>query len=106
MSAFHTPIKHPEWLKHCNIESTFALVKAGRCPDVIAGWMLVVALKHPLRAVYGTDLRAAWALLGQALWVKLTKPYRYAYYLWHRKEYERDELRELFEDVETEIGEG
>lgn len=35
-------------------------------PQSIAGWMLVTSLKHPLRAVYGSDLKAAWALLISA----------------------------------------
>ena len=105
MTFYGTKIKHPEWLPHCNIERTFRLVREGKCPEVIAGWMLVVALKHPLRCVYGSDLRAAWALLAQAIWDQLCRPYNYAYFLWHRKEYEREELNELIEDVGEEMGE-
>ena len=61
-------IKHPEWLKHSTCDRTLNLVRNGKCPESIAGWMLVVSLKHPLRAVYGSDLKAAWALLKTAIW--------------------------------------
>jgi hypothetical protein len=62
-----TRVLHPEWLDHSHPETAIALFKAGKLPQNVAGWMLVVGLKHPLRAVYGSDLRAAWALLWWAI---------------------------------------
>jgi len=67
MSKYHIEIAHPEWLEHSHPQKTIHLILAGKMPNVIAGWCLVVALKHPLRAVYGSDLRAAWKLLLWAL---------------------------------------
>jgi hypothetical protein len=98
-------IKHPEWLRFCNIESTFKLAKQDRLPEAIAGWMLVTSVRYALRIIYGSDLKAAWVLMGMAVWQKVTAPYRYLSYLWHRKEYEREELQELCEDVKHEITE-
>ena len=63
-------IKHPEWLIYSD-RRTLGLYLEGRIPESIAGWMLVVSLRHPLRAIYGSDLRAAWALLIMALKNKL-----------------------------------
>lgn len=60
-------IKHPEWLKVSTPGKTIALFNSGTLPKNIAGWMIVTSLKHPLRAVYGSDLRAAWALLWAAI---------------------------------------
>lgn len=42
-------------------------------PVFLEGWAAVVDLKHDLRAVYGSDLRAAWELLKQALGDELDK---------------------------------
>ena len=103
--TFYTKIKHPEWLHHCSIERTFRLVKEGHCPECIAGWMLVVGLKHPLRAVYGSDLSAALHLLFQAVWNIVKKPYNYLYYRWHKKEYEHEELNDLCNEVNEELNE-
>lgn len=64
-------IAHPEWLEHSSPEKSINLFRAGQMPRTIAGWMIVVGCKHPLRAVYGSDLRAGWALLTDALRDKL-----------------------------------
>jgi hypothetical protein len=105
MSKFTIPIRHREWLPHCNIVKVFSMARDDKLPLAIEGWMLVTALKHPLRCVYGSDLKAALALLRQALWTKIKYPYDLAYYLWHRKEYEQEELRDLVEDVKAEMEE-
>ena len=60
-------IRHPEWLECSKPGESIRLYREGKIPKAIDGWMLVVSLKHPLRAIYGSDLRAALALLGQAL---------------------------------------
>ncbi len=60
-------IKNPEWLKHSTPGKTIALFNNKGMPPSIAGWMIVVSLRHPLRAVYGSDLRAALALLWWAV---------------------------------------
>ena len=93
-------VKHPDWLQHCNIETTIRLSKARRIPDSIEGFMLVTACNHVLRCVYGTNLRAAWALLLAAIWTKLTHPWRYADYLIHRKQWEAEELADEMKDIE------
>jgi hypothetical protein len=67
---YQISIKYPEWLKHSDPGTTISLFNAGRLPSSIAGWMLVVSLKHPLRAIYGSDVKAAWHLLLLALWNK------------------------------------
>ena len=67
MTKLRTPIRHPDWLDHSNPQTSIDLFRASKLPPTISGWMIVVGLKHPLRAVYGSDLRAAWSLLGQAI---------------------------------------
>ena len=59
-------IKHPEWLTVSHPQKSIDLFNRGIMPEKIAGWCIVVGCKHPLRAVYGSDLRAALALLWQA----------------------------------------
>jgi hypothetical protein len=98
-------IKHPDWLKFCTIERTYKLYREGKLPSSIEGFMLVTPLKHALRCIYGSDLRAAWILLGQALWGQIKRPYAYLHYLWHRKEWEQEELNDMCEDVKAEIEE-
>lgn len=61
-------VKRPDWIKHSTPQKAIDLYNTRALPGPIAGWMIVVGLKHPLRAVYGTDLRAAWALLVWAVW--------------------------------------
>lgn len=63
------PIAHPDWLAESErrISDSFRLYRSGHIPKSIDGWMLVVPLKHALRAIYGTDLRAAVALLLAAI---------------------------------------
>jgi hypothetical protein len=60
-------IKHPDWLAYSTPQKSIDLFNRGVLPPSIAGWMIVTGCKHPLRAVYGSDLRAALALLWQAL---------------------------------------
>lgn len=61
------PIKHPDWLTHSTPQKSIDLYLKHLLPQNIAGWMIVVGCLHPLRAVYGSDLRAAWALLVWAI---------------------------------------
>ena len=70
-------IAHPDWLRISDPGKTLLLYQKGILPDAIAAWMIVVSLKHPLRAVYGSDLRAALALLWQATWCKVRDEIRY-----------------------------
>ena len=100
----HYPkIKHPEWLKFCAIERTYKLYREGNLPASIEGFMLVTPLKHALRCIYGSDLRAALALLRQALWGHAKRPYAYANWLLHRKQWENEELAEEMKEIEDEI---
>lgn len=77
-------IKRPDWFSHWHPESTFRLYKEGKLPEAIAGQMLVIALKHGLRCVYGSDLKAAWSLLFMAVysWCEywITEPLARAWY--------------------------
>jgi hypothetical protein len=63
-------VRHPDWLKVSRPQSCIDLFNRGLLPDNIAVWMIVTGLKHPLRAVYGSDLRAALVLLWEAVTVK------------------------------------
>lgn len=61
-------IRHLDWLRTSkNTDHIRKLILDGTLPKALAGWSLVVAVKHDLRAVYGSDLRAALALLASAL---------------------------------------
>lgn len=84
MSRFQVKIKHPEWLDHSDPAKTQRLWKERRLPIGVAGWLWVVSLKHALRAIYGSDLRAAWALLWWAIlnrWDDLVS--ERVYRVWH-----------------------
>jgi len=99
---FNIPIKHPEWLQYSRVAETFALrKKIGPLP--CDGWMLVVSMKHPLRAIYGSDLKAAWALMKMAVREKLRKPWLYINYLLHRKEWQREQELEELREIEEEF---
>jgi hypothetical protein len=100
-----TKIRHREYLKHCNIVDTWRLAQEGKIPSVIEGFMLVTSLKHGLRVIYGTNLKAALALLGMALWDKFKYPFAYLNWLWHRKEWEAEEEREELQDIVSEFTE-
>jgi|SRR5580692_10446266 hypothetical protein len=67
----HIEVKRPDWIAHSTPQRSIDLFNSNLLPRQIAGWMIVVGLRHPLRSVYGTDLRAAFALLLWALWDKL-----------------------------------
>ncbi len=82
---FRTQIKHPEWMSYVNLEKSLKVYREGKLPCQIVGWMLVVPTRHLLRCIYGSDLRAAFALLWMATigklwdeisyrWWRLTKP--------------------------------
>jgi hypothetical protein len=105
MSMKGQKIARPEWMPFITSDRTLKMAREDRLPKSIAGWMIVLACKHPLRCVYGSDLRAAWALLLSALWDKAKHPYDYLIYLWHRKEWEQEELKDMCEDVESEMKE-
>ena len=102
----YTKVKHPEWIPHCNIDRTVRLSKAKRIPDSIEGFMLVTACKHLLRCVYGSNLQAAWALLCEALWDKITIPWHYLDWRIHRKQWENEEIAEEMKDIAEEVIEG
>jgi hypothetical protein len=99
---FDIPIKHPEWLQYSRVAETFTLrEKIGPLP--CDGWMLVVSLKHPLRAIYGSDLKAAWALMKMALREKIRQPWRYLDYRLHRKQWAKEEELEELREIEEEF---
>jgi hypothetical protein len=88
-------IKHPDWLEYSKPGQSIDLFRRGLLPEKIAGWMIVVSLKHPLRAVYGSDLLAALALL----WLAVSAPFRERWLSWkYRKEGKEQEAEWAAED--------
>jgi hypothetical protein len=98
------PIKHPDWLRNCTTDETLRLAAEEKLPKTIAGWMLVVALKRPLRAVYGSDLRAALALLWQATIRKWIDEVAYQWWAWRNpqeiKAFDEETVDELPTSIE------
>jgi hypothetical protein len=68
--------------------------------------MLATSCKHLLRCIYGSNLKAAFALLGEALWNKITYPWRYADWLLHRKQWENEEIADEMKEIEDEVRNG
>lgn len=75
-----TAIRRPGWLKEAckRLEIVLWLQAHDLIPESLKAWMLVVPLRHALRSVYGSDWRAAWAMLWwtvtdriACLWVKV-----------------------------------
>ena len=62
-------VAHPEWILDAlsSLSRTSALYAKGLIPGSIEAPMIVVPIKRVLRGVYGSDLRAALALLRMAL---------------------------------------
>ena len=62
-------IQHPDWIPGAakSIESSVTLYQRGLTPATIEVPMMVIPAKRLLRAVYGSNLRVALILLGQAL---------------------------------------
>lgn len=60
-------IAHPEGLKYSHPQDAIRMFLNKQMPQCIAAWSIVVGCKQPLRCIYGSDLRAAWALLIDAL---------------------------------------
>jgi hypothetical protein len=103
----HYPkMKHREWVKFVNIEDVVRLSKANKIPQSIEGFMLQTSCKHLLRCIYGSNLRAALALLGEALWGKIRWPYAYLNWLLHRKQWEDEDIAEELKEIEQEVGGG
>lgn len=96
-SKFMVKIRHPEWLNVSHPQKHIDLFKKGVYPESMAGWFIVVGLKHPLRAVYGSDMRAALALLWQAIRAKTIEPIRF----WWWRIRNRKEYRDMCEEVEA-----
>jgi hypothetical protein len=93
-----TNIKHPEWLVVSNPQKSIDLFNRGILPNKIAGWCIVVGCKHPLRCVYGSDLRVALALLWQATYGKIEQAVSWRIWtILHPKE-----LEELDEEFKSE----
>ncbi len=87
-------VRRPDWIKHSTPQKAIDLYNTRALPGSIAGWMIVVGLKHPLRAVYGSDIRAALALLVWAIWDKFEDVY---WMIRFRIAPPKDELSELGE---------
>jgi hypothetical protein len=79
-------IRHPEWLESDHpfeasaIGNTLRLYREGKLPSTIAGCLIVNAATRPLRAVYGSNLRAGIALVFDSLIDKFTH-FRYRFRL-------------------------
>jgi hypothetical protein len=63
MPGLRPKIKRPEYLAPERMQEIYALYREGTLPEFMAGWMLTTSLKHELRAIYGSDFRAACSLL-------------------------------------------
>jgi len=96
-SKFQVKIKHPDWLNHSHPQKNIDIFKQGFYPSSLAGWFIVVGLKHPLRAVYGSDLKAALALLWQAIRAKTVDPLEF----WWWRITKPKEYREMREEVDA-----
>jgi hypothetical protein len=61
---FGGAIAKPEWLNEglLSAEQTFRLVREGRIPSNITGWMLQTACLRVLRAIHGSDLDTVAAI--------------------------------------------
>jgi len=95
-------IQHPDWIKEdflpgSNIENTLRLYRQGKLPESIAGQMIAVAAKRPLRAVYGSNLRAGWALICDSLEEKF-HAFRYRFGLLTRQERKEEKLLDILDD--------
>ena len=68
-SMVGVPIKHPDWVLGASgdLTRTMALYAKRQIPGCIEAPLVVVPVKRILRGVYGSDLRAALALLTMAL---------------------------------------
>lgn len=97
-------IKHPAWLKVSTPGKSIALYNQGLLPGTIAGWMITVGCKHPLRAIYGSDLRAAWALLKQATVERWWFEICHHWWVWTHQEEVRQMDKE-FEEFENDMEE-
>ncbi len=64
---FTVKIQHPDWMDEGRIAKAYQLYRQKKLPSSIEGWMLLTPIKHELRAIYGSDLRAAWELSAQAV---------------------------------------
>lgn len=91
-------IQHPDWLKVSNPQQSIDLYQRGILPEAIAGWMIVTALKHPLRAVYGSDFEAAIGLLKEATWGKARDEIYYRWWKWLHP----DEVEEIEKEIKSE----
>jgi hypothetical protein len=94
MSRFHINIVHPEWLAYSNPGRTLQLFHQGKLPQSVAGWMLVVSLTRPLRAIYGSDFLAALALLWRSIHSMIYTRYlrlKWSIFGYHEDEHEHQE---------------
>lgn len=95
-------VKHPDWLKCASPRVIEAFRKQSIYPERLLVFMLVTPMRHALRSIYGSDVRAALALLYLALrgianrrWVDI-RWWLYDIGLWKSEELSRidRELRE------------
>lgn len=69
LSMVNVPIKHPDWVLDAagSLTRSMSLYAKRQIPGCIEAPLVVVPVKRILRGVYGSDLRAALALLWMAL---------------------------------------
>lgn len=56
-------VKHPDWLECASPRVIEAFQKQSIYPERLLVFMLVTPMRHALRSIYGSDVRAALALL-------------------------------------------
>lgn len=81
---YNKPIRHPDWIVEATarVGQFSRLYARGVVPKSIEHFMIVTPVKRVLRGVYGSDLKAAWALLSSAVWESLCRiPWRVRWFI-------------------------
>lgn len=74
MTTTNRRIKHRDCVIAAtkSLQECTALLAGGKIPANIEVFMILAPAKRVMRGIYGSDLKAAWALLGKALieWIE------------------------------------
>ncbi len=100
-------LAHPDWMPRAtkSMESSISLYRRGLLPPTLEVPMVVVPCRYILRSVYGSDLRAAVALLGEALAGVVEKFRGILWRFWHYRVLMQSPdrmLNEMLEEKEDE----
>lgn len=86
-------IRHPENLSYTEekVALSLRLFRQKKLPKSIEGFMVLTPLKHGLRCIFGSDLKAAWFLLMSAIGDKFGALWFRVSYPWKKKQYDADD---------------